>query len=195
MTGGSGVLSGTLTVNAVDGVATFTNLKITGADPSTLTFTSGALAPATTATFQVVPPTIGLKVGTSATANVPNGTQIAIPIIADMSLAGGQNLASLEFAISWDPAKFDFVSKSNGTFGTAGAYFVNTSQTAAGTVGVAVFDNDGFSSGSPTIFTVTLQARTPGSSNVTVTSTAAGSDIGVSIFGMLTFRNLLATIP
>ncbi|MBL0170617.1 MAG: Ig-like domain-containing protein [Gemmatimonadaceae bacterium] len=44
---GLGALSGTLTATAVNGVATFTNLKIAGPGAHTLTFTSGALTSAT----------------------------------------------------------------------------------------------------------------------------------------------------
>ena len=50
---GTGTLSGTTTVAAVNGVATFTNLVITGTGPHTLTFTSGALTAATSASFTV----------------------------------------------------------------------------------------------------------------------------------------------
>ena len=50
---GTGTLSGTLTATAVNGVATFTSLKITGSGPHTLSFTSGALTPATSISFTV----------------------------------------------------------------------------------------------------------------------------------------------
>jgi hypothetical protein len=51
---GSGTLTGTTTVAAVNGVATFTNLKITGTGNHTLTFTAaGGLTAATTNTLNV----------------------------------------------------------------------------------------------------------------------------------------------
>ena len=58
ITSGSGtrgaVLSGTLTVNAVDGVASFTDLSINVAGSGySLTATSGGLAPAVSANFSV----------------------------------------------------------------------------------------------------------------------------------------------
>lgn len=43
---GSGTLTGTTTVNAVNGVATFTNLAIAGAGSTTISFSAGALLPA-----------------------------------------------------------------------------------------------------------------------------------------------------
>ncbi|MGH7619159.1 MAG: beta strand repeat-containing protein, partial [Gemmatimonadaceae bacterium] len=56
---GTGVLSGVTTVNAVNGVATFTDLTITGTGAHTLVFTSGALTQATSGSFTVTasPPT------------------------------------------------------------------------------------------------------------------------------------------
>ncbi|MCC6430794.1 MAG: Ig-like domain-containing protein, partial [Gemmatimonadaceae bacterium] len=50
---GTGTLTGTATVNAVSGVATFTNLVITGSGAHTIQFTSGALTNATSASFTV----------------------------------------------------------------------------------------------------------------------------------------------
>jgi hypothetical protein len=50
----AGVLSGTKTLNAIAGVATFTDLKILGPGPQTLQFTSPNLTSATSASFTVV---------------------------------------------------------------------------------------------------------------------------------------------
>ncbi len=52
--GSSGVLQGTLTVTAVNGVATFSGLKVDQADTYTLTVSSAGLAPVTTNVFNVV---------------------------------------------------------------------------------------------------------------------------------------------
>jgi hypothetical protein len=53
---GTGVLSGTLAATAVNGVATFANLVITGSGAHTLRITSGMLAPATSGSFDVSAP-------------------------------------------------------------------------------------------------------------------------------------------
>jgi uncharacterized protein (TIGR02145 family) len=50
---GTGALSGTTTVQAVNGVATFTNLKITGSGSHTITFTPTSLIAATSQSFSV----------------------------------------------------------------------------------------------------------------------------------------------
>ncbi len=55
---GTGTLSGTSTVPAVNGVAKFSNLTVTGSGAHTVEFTSGVLAPDTSSGFTVVlPPT------------------------------------------------------------------------------------------------------------------------------------------
>jgi hypothetical protein len=53
---GSGTLSGTTTVNAVNGVATFTSLTVTGTSAVTLQFTATGLAATTSASFTPAPP-------------------------------------------------------------------------------------------------------------------------------------------
>jgi hypothetical protein len=52
---GSGTLIGTTTVNAVDGIATFTDLAILGTGPHTLTFSSPGLTSVTTTLVTVAP--------------------------------------------------------------------------------------------------------------------------------------------
>ncbi|MDB4912938.1 MAG: hypothetical protein JWM95_582 [Gemmatimonadetes bacterium] len=53
---GNGSLAGTTSVSAVNGVANFTNLRITGAGTNTLIFTSADLISATSASFTVAAP-------------------------------------------------------------------------------------------------------------------------------------------
>ncbi len=74
---GSGVLGGTTTVNAVAGVATFTNLEIAGVGPQVLTFSiAGTIATIASASFTVAPgaaTNLGL-------ATQPGGAQNAIAL-------------------------------------------------------------------------------------------------------------------
>ena len=51
--GSGGTLGGTPTVSAINGVATFTDLKITGAGTYTLTFSATALTPATSGAIKI----------------------------------------------------------------------------------------------------------------------------------------------
>ena len=53
---GPGTLSGTTTVTAVNGVATFTNLRITGSGTSTITFSTAGLTSATSGNISIAAP-------------------------------------------------------------------------------------------------------------------------------------------
>ena len=185
LTGSGGTLSGTTSVAAVNGIATFTNLVVTGAGTYTLTFSSSALSPVTSSPFTITPPppaSIALAMGTDAAVTGTIGVPLAVPIVADMSNAQGQVLASLSLNITWDPTKFDFVSVTNGSFGSSPSYFVNTNNAIYGALVVSMFDNTGFSTGSPRIYTVTLRPKmTASGAIVTSTVTAAGDDVGNSI--------------
>ena len=81
--GGSGTLSGTTTVNAVNGTATFADLTINGSGTHTLTFTSAGLSPATSNVFIVTGTPTQLAVGTQPQGAVSGSaftTQPAIQI-------------------------------------------------------------------------------------------------------------------
>ena len=200
LNGAGGTLSGTTTVNAVNGVATFTNLVVTGAGTYTITFTASGLTSATSGSVTITPPPpadIKLNVGATSTATGANGTNMAIPVIADMSNAQGQNLSSLTFTVSWDATKFNFVSVTNGAFGASPSYTTNPANSVNGSIIVSVFDNTGFSTGSPTIYTVTLQPKaTATSTPVSLSVSAAGDDIGNAIpNSKFTIRPLAVTTP
>ncbi len=200
LNGAGGTLSGTTAVNAVNGVATFTNLKVTGAGNYTITFGTPGLTSVTSASFTIAAPpasSIALNVGATATANAVIGTNIAIPITADMANAQGQNLASLTFNFTWDPTKFDFVGRTNGTFGSGASYTVNTANATTGSIAVSIFDNDGFDTGAPVILTVTLLPKASASnSQVNLNVTAAGDVNGATIAnGKFVVRPLAVTTP
>jgi hypothetical protein len=190
---GPGTLSGTLTVNAVGGVATFTDLKITGAGTSSLTFTATALTSATSGTFAVSPPVITLDVGASASTPGTNGQNITIPLILDLTQAGGQNIASFTTTVTWDPTKFNYVSVSAGTSGWAAV--PNTTNTASGTLSLSMFDAIGLSSGTTTMYNVTLVPKASGTTSVSAGVSAAGADIGTNILPYMATRSLTVVVP
>jgi hypothetical protein len=95
---GSGTLVGTATVNAVNGVATFTNLQVNGSGAHTITFTSGALTSATSASFTVTQVAASLSIQTQpagATNGVAFGTQPVVHVLdnAGLLVTGGAPLA------------------------------------------------------------------------------------------------------
>lgn len=73
---GTGTLSGTTTVAALDARATFTNLAITGAGTSSLTFSSGALIPVTSNVFTIV----GLPGAQLAILTAPAGSESGVAL-------------------------------------------------------------------------------------------------------------------
>jgi hypothetical protein len=193
---GSGVLSGTTTVAAVNGVATFTNLRITGSGVHTLAFFSPGLTGATSGAFNVSAGgggTAALNVGAATPATVAAGADISIPIILDMSGSGGGDVASIQFGITWDPAKFDFVS---GTVNGASGFSLtpNTTNSATGSISVAGFAVTGVTT-TTTLYTVVLTAKPAAagtSGTVTATVGAAADQLGVPV--TVTPRNLVVNI-
>ena len=180
---GGGTLSGTTSVAAVNGVATFTNLVVTGPGTYTITFSSEGLSPVTSGAIIITPPpaaSIGINMGASEAVAGTVGTALDVPIVAEMSNAQGKVLASLSLTITWDPTKFDYVSFTNGTFGRSPSYITNTSNAIYGSLAVSVYDADtGFSTGAPRIYTVTLRPKVSSTGTaVTSTVTAAGDEIG-----------------
>lgn len=75
---GPGSLDGTTTVTAVDGVATFTNLRVTGTGSFTLLFSSAGLTSATSAAFTMAPlPATHLAVALQPTTST-SGTLLTV---------------------------------------------------------------------------------------------------------------------
>src|SRR5262249_38266060 len=76
----SGVLGGTLTVNAVKGVADFSDLTMNQVGTGyTLQVTSTGLNPVTTNPFNVVLPATALQVTTQPPASIGAGTSFGLP--------------------------------------------------------------------------------------------------------------------
>jgi adhesin/invasin len=71
---GGGTLSGTTTVAAIDGVATFSDLKVNAAGSYTLTFTSGTLSPVTSASFTIAAAPSGPATQLAILASPSGGT-------------------------------------------------------------------------------------------------------------------------
>jgi hypothetical protein len=198
---GTGSLGGTTSVTAVAGVATFTNLTLTGAGSHTLQFTTASPALNVTSTAIDVttpappPPAIVLNVGAAATATVAAGQQIAIPLLVDMTNRGTANVASLTVNLSWDPARFVYVDNTAGSWidagGSSATVIVNTSSTQAGTLPITGFTVRGTTS-SFTVRTVTLRAIAAGAATVSATVPTAGNEAGGPV--TVTPRNLSVTI-
>ncbi|MDB4913780.1 MAG: hypothetical protein JWM95_1424 [Gemmatimonadetes bacterium] len=134
-------------------------------------------------------PVITVRAGTGGSTVAPSGTSIAVPMVIDMSGAGGTVLASLSATVSWGATRLTFDSVRAGTFGSVTA---NTTNAAAGNLVFSVFDGVGTTT---TVTVATLYFHTAsGSTTVTVTPTAAGDALGASIMPMVRVRWLNACI-
>jgi len=145
---GTGTLGGTTSVTAVAGVATFTNLQITGSGSHTLTFATGTPSlNVTSAAFTVTePPAVRLNVGSAPTATVSVGSPLTVPIIVDLSNRGEDDIGSLTVQITWDPTKLNLPTMGGTSAGTwvdsdgdAGAVTVNATQASSGILRITGF--------------------------------------------------------
>jgi hypothetical protein len=182
---GSGSLSGTTTVSTVNGVATFTDLAITGTGAHTLAFTTtGATAVTSGTVSMVAPTTVRLLVGATPTLAGTAATDIVIPVLVDLTGRGSQDLAAITATLTWDPAKYTYVSNSAGTWvdvtGGAASVTVNATNTASGTLSLSGFTNDA-TTASFTLRTITLRPVATGPVVMAATVSAAGNVNGASV--------------
>ncbi len=123
---GPGVLSGTMTVNAVNGVANFTDLRITGAGTSTLVFTSPGLTSATSGPITITPVPTQLGVATQP-GGAESGVAFTTQPVVEVRDASNKLVAGASAAVT--------ASIASGTGALSGTTTVNTVN------GVASFTN------------------------------------------------------
>ena len=85
---GTGTLTGTKTVNAVNGVATFVNLQIAGPGAHTLIFTSGSLTSATSTAVNVTQVAASLAMETQPAGATDNREFTTQPVVRILDNAG-----------------------------------------------------------------------------------------------------------
>ena len=130
---------------------------------------------------------IVVRVGDETTTAVAPEAEIAIPIVVDMSAAAGLDIASLTFALNWDPTRLTFVSTTAGAFGTV---IFNETQTGTGLLTASMFNATGATS-TFTVATVVQQAGvTVGNTLISIDVTAAGNELGINILASVSPENL-----
>ena len=97
---GTGQLSGTTTVNAIAGVATFTNLQIAGSGPVTLAFTAGAPLLATSSSFPVIQVVRQIVLITPPGATETSGLAITPAPVVELRDAAGLKVSSATGAVN-----------------------------------------------------------------------------------------------
>jgi hypothetical protein len=125
--GGSVTLDGTLTVAAVNGVATFNNLSLDLAGSYTLTASDGSLAGATSSSFTVNPAATSKLVYVQEPSNISVGSAVSPSIILDLEDQFGNIATSDDSNVTLSVA-----SGQGGVTGTA---------TVAASNGVATFSD------------------------------------------------------
>ncbi|MBY0490953.1 MAG: Ig-like domain-containing protein [Gemmatimonadaceae bacterium] len=161
---GTGTLSGTTTVNAVNGVATFTNLAITGTGAHTLTFASAGLTSATSNSFTVTAPVATQLAITTEPSGAVSGVDLTAQPVVEVRDAGGAVVPGSTAAVT------AAITSGNGTLvGTATVNAVN---------GVATFTNLRVNgSGAQTITFTSASLTSAVSASFTVTQVAASLSV------------------
>ena len=186
---GPGTLGGTTTVSAVNGIATFTNLAITGAGTHVLSFVLTATPSIATNSNDINvtsgPPGITAAVGNSPTQSISIAAgNVTIPVNLDLSNRGSDDLASITVIFSWDPQKFTYVSNSAGSWtdsqGGSASVFVNTTDAANGNISISGFTNNA-TLVSQVLRNVTLTPLAQGPTSIMAIVTAAGNASGMAI--------------
>jgi hypothetical protein len=125
---GTGTLVGNTSVNAVNGVATFTNLRINGSGPHTISFTAIGLPPVTSLSFTVTQTPASLFIRTQP-AGSTSGSPLTIQPVVEI-----HDNANILIATSTLTVTATVLSSTNGATITAGA-------SVAAVGGVATFTN------------------------------------------------------
>jgi uncharacterized protein YjdB len=170
-TNGNGVLVGTETVNAVAGVATFTNLQLNGSGSNTLRFTSGALTAVSSNAFNVSQVAASLSIQSQPTTAVSGTAFSSQPVIRILDNAGLLVETGAGATLTVTAAR------------AAGTASLGGTLTAVAVGGIASFGNLSFTGtvGAHTIqFTTTTPALTVTSGNITVSAGAATTIAAVS---------------
>lgn len=193
---GPGILFGTRSVAAVDGVATFTDLAVEGAGTLQLNFTSGFAANVLSNELVVgpAPPGIRLLVGASPIRDANPNQLFGVPLAFDLANRDGANLATLDVTMTWDPARFEYFDRNPGLWSdstnTQAAITVDDSQVAAGVIrftgSTPSATVTGFTLGQVLLRTLAAEVTVESLVNATVTvaTNAAGAPVAVRVIPM-----------
>ncbi len=192
---GGGTLSGTTTVSASGGVATFPGLSIDQAGTGyTLQAVAAGLTSATTATFDI---TAGSAVASQSTATVlpasaAAGTAVNITVQARDALGNPVTSGGATVAVSVagaNPGSLTVTDPNDGT------YTASYTPTVAGGDNLTITLNGGGISGSPYAHTVTAAALSPSNSTASFNppSPTAGQQVDITVQSRDQYGNLVTT--
>jgi PKD repeat protein len=157
----------------------------------TVTDDGGLTASVTKAVTVTAPPQIiRVKAASSSSSTISVGGLRTIPVIVDMSDAGGLNIASFDIRLTWNSGIATYVSSSAGSFGSV---TINDGNASNGVVRAVGFSASG-TTNSFTAFSVTLEGAATGSTTVSVEVLAVGDELGANLLGNVSTRNHTLTV-
>lgn len=158
----------------------FVRRHITSARRLLTSFALLALPPALAAAQNV----ITLRSDSTRRIVAPS-SNLAVPVILDMSAAGGTNLGSISAGVAFGTNRLTFDSVRTAGFGSLTSNIANAS---TGALTLGVFDATGTTT-SQTLATMYFTASaTTGGTSIAFSPTAAGTDVGSNIFAMMRSR-------
>src|SRR5438045_91597 len=113
--------------------------------------------------------------GATNTTIVAPGTVFSVPIVVDMTAAGGTNFASFSAGLSWGAGRITLDSIKAGSFGTLSSNF------ASGTASIASFNAVGTTSNVSIANLFFTSGAATGGTQLLVSPTAAGADRGAAL--------------
>lgn len=184
--GGSGTLAGSLTVAAVNGVATFTDLRLTSAGTGfRLVASAQGLTSATSTPFDIVAggaAAMAIFAGNAQTGVV--GSALAIAPAVKLLDAGGNPVAGV--AVTFTAANGGSVAGANATTGADGVARATswTLGTTAGTQSLTASAAGGGFAGNPLTFNATAAAGPPSSSRSSLQTLKSSVTAGTESAGI-----------
>jgi len=179
---GTGQLSGTTTVNAIAGVAAFTNLQIAGSGPVTLAFTAGAPLLATSTSFPVTQVVRQIVLITAPGATGTSGLVVTPAPVVELRDAAGLKVSSATGAVTATIATGTGVLSGTLSVNAVGGTvtFGNLIITGAGsnTLNFALASSSLLSVVSPPLQIIALPSGTP--TKLAITAQPAGAVSGVA---------------
>jgi hypothetical protein len=128
--------------------------------------------------------TIAVAAGNSNGTQVRLGGKLAVPIVIDMSAAGGNNLASITSGVGWDATRLTLDSVRAASFGTL------TTNATSGHLTLDVFNPSGTTASATIANLYFTAAGTRGGTRLVVDATTAGSAAGTDLGALLRVRSL-----
>jgi alpha-tubulin suppressor-like RCC1 family protein len=134
--------------------------------------------------------TLVIGLGDSARVIAPPGTRVAVPVRADLSLAAGTSLASLQAQLRWPSTRllFDSLRAPSGWTAT-----INQDSSATGMIVFSSFSANALPASGPlatAYFTAASTSSAAGGARLTLAPTAAGGDDGWSVLASVQTRAL-----